>query len=356
MLGVGEADGAAGPRVAEGGRAGAHRRDGPGLEVAQRLAHWLLDDHVDIVGLEAGGGADTLLGEDADAVELAAVAQGGVHAGEGTRAHESAVGGEGGAADEGVVVGLGDDADGGGDGARNERVRRSRGEVGAGAVDERGDARLRGVVDTHVDAVQSEGRADLVLDELVDGPSVRAPDDLAEDPAEGVGVVARAGPRLPEGLEGGNGVAHVVPVGHELGGDAVGHLGDAGAVGERVADGGVLLAALGELGPPGGDGLVVGDDAAVHQHVDRGCGHALGARERREEGAAIDGAAGFDVGQAGPGIDDELAVVVGRHLQTRLDATGDKLLERGPDYVVDVRHFGPPFRGETGRLRGRLEA
>ena len=126
------------------------------------------------------------------------------------------------------------------------------------------------------------------------------------------------------------GGAHGVPVGHGLGCDAIGHLGDADPVGEGVADRGVLLAALGELGPVRGDGLVVGDDAALDEHVDGGGGHALGAGEGGEERAPVDGAGGLNIGEAGPGVDDELAVVVGGDLEPHLDAAGDELFESPP--------------------------
>ena len=114
-------------------------------------------------------------------------------------------------------------------------------------------------------------------------------------------------------------------------------------MGEGVANRGVLLATLGELGPVRGDGLVIGEHATLDEHVDGGSGHALRAGEGGEERAPVDGAGGLDIGEASPGIDDELAVVVGSDLESHLDTAGDELFESRPDPLVDVRH-GSAFR------------
>jgi hypothetical protein len=67
----------------------------------------------------------------------------------------------------------------------------------------------------------------------------------------------------------------------------VDHLADviqAGLVGEHVPDADRLLARLSELGPVAGDGVLVVDEAAVHQDVEDRGGHALRRREARRHG------------------------------------------------------------------------
>src|SRR5207248_10963525 len=102
-------------------------------------------------------------------------------------------------------------------------------------------ARLDLIWNTDPKGVDSERRADLVLDELAKGAAVDAAGHFAQNPAVGDGVIAGRGARLPQWREFGNGPAHAVPIRHVGRSQALGNLGDSRLVRQRVADGHALL-------------------------------------------------------------------------------------------------------------------
>jgi hypothetical protein len=85
-----------------------------------------------------------------------------------------------------------------------------------------------------------------------------------------------------------------------------------GAVAQQVADGDALLAGLCELGPVLGDRVVVVEQAAVRQHVQRRRRDALGGRERHGERVLFPRVTGR-VARAAPDVHDLLAAVIDAH-------------------------------------------
>ena len=110
----------------------------------------------------------------------------------------------------------------------------------------------------------------------------------------------------------------------EVGDDAPVHLlveaEEPGLVGEQLADGGPLLAGLGELRPVGGDPLVVVEPAARVGEGHGHGGHALRGREDEDHRVLLPRRAGRAVPDAAPQVDDLLAVP-GRWQQARADLT-----------------------------------
>ena len=152
---------------------------------------------------------------------------------------------------------------------------------------------------------------------------VGAADDLADHPAEGVGHVAAAGPRLEQRVHVRDAVHHPVPVAHQLGCDAQGHQGHADAVSQRVEHRALVLAVLAELGPVFGHGLVVVHQPALRLDVEGGGGHRLDIGEHREESVAVDLRAGGLVGLAAPLVDHQFAVQVCCYLHPDFAALSD---------------------------------
>ena len=101
-------------------------------------------------------------------------------------------------------------------------------------------------------------------------------------------------------------------------------------MGQQVAQRDGALAVRGELGPPGRDRLVVGQQTPVDQAVHDGGDHPLGGREGHRHGVALPRTAA--AGGARPDVDDGLAVMEHRDGST---ATGAAARHDGVELVRD---------------------
>ena len=105
-----------------------------------------------------------------------------------------------------------------------------------------------------------------------------------------------------------------------------------GAMAEQPADGDGLLAGGGELGPVGGDGLVEVELAALDEQMGDGGDDALGRREHELQPVRVVGTGALGVGAARPQVDHPLAVVV--HGDRRADLA--VLVEVADEGVADA--------------------
>ena len=126
----------------------------------------------------------------------------------------------------------------------------------------------------------------MFLEVLIDGKAGDTPDDFAQDEAEIDDVVGGLGAGRVDGFGAGEIPGDEVPEWPEedLAIEVWG--GDAGPVGEDVADGGGLFAAVGELRPVGGDGGIQVDFALVEQVEDGAGGEGFGDGKGEEGGLA----------------------------------------------------------------------
>ena len=180
----------------------------------------------------------------------------------------------------------------------------------------------------HSSSATPSGPATSSAQDLGDRLAGGAADDLPDDVAEGVGVVADLGAGLPPQLGVGDGGAHLVPVAEVLDGGVQRDARHPGGVVEDLAHGHGLLAVGGELRPQLGDRRVVAEQAALGQDVGHGRGRALDDREVVEQRAGVDRAAAGRVGDAGHGVDHLLAVAVDGDLDAPLGPGLDQLVDR----------------------------
>ena len=167
---------------------------------------------------------------------------------------------------------------------------------------------------------------------------VDPPDDLALVEAEADGVVGLPLARLPGGSLAGHDRGQAVEVGDDRAVDRLVEAEQACLVAEQLADGGPLLAGLGELGPVRRDPLVVVEPAArVGEGRDQG-GHALRRREDEDHRVLVPGRAGRPVADAAPQVDDLLPVLVDGARAADLPAPAEVLGERVP--------YGLPARSD----------
>jgi hypothetical protein len=97
-------------------------------------------------------------------------------------------------------------------------------------------------------------------------------------------MAARLGTGLPEGSEVGGSAAGAVPVAHILDAEAVGDLGNAGGVGQYLADGDRRPAVGAKLRSVARDRRVVAELPPLGEQVDDGGGDPFGAGEDAEQG------------------------------------------------------------------------
>ena len=195
---------------------------------------------------------------------------------------------------------------------------------------------LEVVRDTDVDfAIDAEGAGDVLDHEVTDVLARDFRDDAAREPGVADGVVAslRAGfigrRELFDPAQAG------LPVGCEIDRQWAWHAVQAGLVAHGLGDRDLRLAVLGELRPVLRDGGVVFEQSAVGENMDSAGSHALGRGEGREEGLRIDRAGVADIGEAGPGMHQLLAVAVSGDLRAELRASRNLVLEEGLDFVVE---------------------
>src|SRR3989454_3914889 len=173
----------------------------------------------------------------------------------------------------------------------------------------------------------------LLAQHLRDGLAGHAADDLADDIAEGVGVVADLGAGLPPRLRVGDGRAHLVPVAEVFDRRRQRDARHPCGVVEDVANGHTLLAVGAEFWPQLGDPGVVAERPALGQHVDQGRGRRLAHR------VAVDGRlrrkrpSACRIRDPRHGIDDLLAALIDGDLEASLGPRFHHLV----DGLLDVR-------------------
>ena len=166
--------------------------------------------------------------------------------------------------------------------------------------------------------LDAERSSDLVAQRIRERAAGRAPDDLAEQVAEGQSVVAGRGTRFPPRPLVGEERADAVPITEVDGRDVWPQTGDPRSVDEDVAHRHPVLAMCAELGPDVGHTLLIVQLAVFDQHMrDRGsdafarrCGEEQGARLHRRPGALI--------GDSGPRVGDDVPRVQDGDLQPGL--------------------------------------
>ena len=179
--------------------------------------------------------------------------------------------------------------------------------------------------------IQAEGLGDVLAQRGPHGAAVDAAEDLAGDVAEGQGVVAAGRADREQRGHGRQLGAGGVPVEPDGRVGLVGEAREPRLVGQGLLDGDVLLAALRELGPDVGDGLVVGQASLVHQTRDQQGRHRLGGREQGRQGVGAEGDLALAVGEAAHQVDDDLAVDRQGKARAQFAVVGEVRLERLAD-------------------------
>lgn len=114
------------------------------------------------------------------------------------------------------------------------------------------------------------------------------------------------------------------------------------AVREGMTHRGALLPAGAELRPVLRDGRVVGQHAAISQHVN-GCRRdTLAGREDVEEGVPVDLPTGRGIGDASPGVDHQLPFEVGGDLEPELSPVTDQRFQCLHDLPLSARPTARP--------------
>jgi hypothetical protein len=179
--------------------------------------------------------------------------------------------------------------------------------------------------------VQPERFGDLLVEEDPDAPAGDAAHDLAEQPAEGQGVIPKAGAGLPGGSSRSQSVGDRVVV---VPASAVqpqkllrtGEAKDSGRVGEHVPDQHLLLAARRESRPVGAHWRVDIDLSPVHQDLHAQRGESFGQRHQHRAGVRRPWLA--RPGRTTPKVNDRHAVDVGAKRTPAVAQIGHVLLER----------------------------
>ena len=190
---------------------------------------------------------------------------------------------------------------------------------------------LRG--EANVGVVHAQGRGHFLLQEAVEGAAINTAHQLANDPAEVAGVV---GHDLAWGVLGDDvlhGLHHEVPVPPLVPGQRPGGFGEAGLMGEDVADGDAFLAVLGEFGPVGSHRVVPPETAPLPEDMETDGGQGLGGRVEDEHGAAFHRLARFAVRQPTVEVEDQPAVTVHRQRRAGVESPGQLLVEKPFDFL-----------------------
>ena len=182
------------------------------------------------------------------------------------------------------------------------------------------------------------GAAMSVCEHLGDAPTGCAPDDLADEVAERVRVVAHRRARLPPRLLLLERAAHGGPVADVLDGGGRRQPRHPGRVGEHLTHGHVLLAVGRELRPDLGHLGVVAEVPARHAEVRAGRGQALADRPVVEGRGTGDRSSRCRVGDARDGVDDQVVSVVHRHLEAALGARRDEGVDGVLHPLLEVSH------------------
>jgi hypothetical protein len=168
------------------------------------------------------------------------------------------------------------------------------------------------------------------------GAARRSPHDLAEQEAEGLGLVAEAAARLPPGLGLGEHRAHVVPVAQLLDRGVVRRGGHARGVQQHVPERDPVLAVGTELGPDVGGPQVVGGLAPLHQYMGDGQGHALRCGCSPEQRVGTHGLALARVRGTAHRIHHDPAVLHHRDLHSNLVAARHPVVDQRLDTCLHI--------------------
>src|SRR5262249_41481037 len=120
------------------------------------------------------------------------------------------------------------------------------------------------------------------------------------------------------------------------------HVRDARRMAERVAYSDLALAVLSKFRPIIADAVLAAQFAALGQQMHQRRRDAFGRGEDRKECVAVNRSLRVAVGDSGPGIDDQLAEMVGGELDSRLAARGDE--------VIEQRLYAELGRGHSSQL------
>ena len=180
--------------------------------------------------------------------------------------------------------------------------------------------------------VESEWCGHFVGEESANRAAVDPPDDLADEPAVGDGVVAVRRARLPARRLGGQAGAHRLEVVALVDRRRVVERRKAGLVTQQLPSRHRLLAGGAELGPDVGDRCVEVELAALPQEQGAHRRPSLGGGEDEGERVLRPGLPGCSIGHARPQVDDRSTVHVdshrGSHLAQLLEVADEGLAHR----------------------------
>ena len=274
------------------------------------------------------------LGEQPHTIELSVTGIARVQAREVACAHDAVHRGNLGLMSFGRVDDVVEEAVGGGERARRQRLAAAeRLELLAhrfvhdNARFELGDLRLdaRRRADEHLGDAERAG--DLFGEEAADAASVDAAHELARQPAERQRVIAGFGARFPERRQLGDRGDGAIPIEQIARREAGRHLRNAGLMRQHVVDADVRFAVLGELGPVRCDGIGVVDEAPLGEQMDAGGGQPLRRRERDGHRVALPRALRLVIGEPAPEIDDLAAAVIDSEAGPNVHVLLELLLE-----------------------------
>src|SRR6267142_1699214 len=196
---------------------------------------------------------------------------------------------------------------------------------------------------TEVELVTNPERTrNFLPEDLRDRLTGGAANDLSDEIAERVGVIADLRARLPPQLGVGDRGAHLVPVAKVFCRRVQRYAGHAGRVAQDVAHRHLLLAVGAKLRPDVDERSVIAEQAALGEDVSQRRGRAFDDREVVEGSVRPDRPSGRRIGDARDGVDDQLAAPVDRDLYTPLNSgiheDIDGLLDTPLDLRLDLAH------------------
>ena len=217
------------------------------------------------------------------------------------------------------------------------------GQAGEGVHGDLADALRRDAV---VEGGEAQRAEDVLAQHAADVAPRHPADDLAEDEAAGEGVVGEAAAGHAQRLRVAEDGEQALRIGEQPDVDlGVGDGRDAGAVGEELAEGDVLLAVLAELGEVLDDGVVEVQGAALVELVDDHGGHGLRRGEEVEEGVVAGGharrvlrvARGVAAKVSDGAVEDDHAAAAHAERERRLEARLVELHRGVPDRLDGLR-------------------
>jgi hypothetical protein len=104
----------------------------------------------------------------------------------------------------------------------------------------------------------------------------------------------------------------------------------------------MLLAMRAELRPQLDDRSVIVEDTTFGEHMHQRCGHALADRVAEERCVGCDRTPSCRGGDAGDGVNHQLAVLIHRDLLTPPGSRLDQVIESFRDLLLNVAHDRSP--------------